>query len=282
MAPQTKARSSSSASAPGRRRRLPTLSWRRRRGSPRCWGVAMAHGQRCPAEELLPGIRRSCHSQAALRVVYEEVCQRQELARRVAHGTVAALSAVARSAHLCCSIASGSWGWCGGRRVFRWWARRWANSAFSRKWAAAGGRVYLAEQAFLAVRLMILKFIPLGDQEHLKLARVQHTHVVPLYSARDYPTGNLRKLVMPCLGGTALGQLLHQLRAIPPEKRTGRDLLEAMRAGVAEPAPCTGRHRDRTGASSNGPPMCKRCVGWRVPGGPRCISRTNRASSISM
>jgi tetratricopeptide (TPR) repeat protein len=40
---------------------------------------------------------------------------------------------------------------------------------------------------------------------------------------------------MPCLGGTTLEQLLRGVRAVPPEKRTGRHLLEALEARVANP-----------------------------------------------
>src|SRR5207253_1787192 len=94
------------------------------------------------------------------------------------------------------------------------------------------GRVYLAEQACLAGRLVVLKVTPSGNQEHLKLARLQHTHIVPLYSVRDFPDRHLRKLCMPCLGGATLQQLLRQLRPLPAEKRHGSDLLEALRQSV--------------------------------------------------
>src|SRR5947209_2911966 len=89
------------------------------------------------------------------------------------------------------------------------------------------GRVYLAEQTFLAGRLMILKLTACANQEHLKLARLQHTNIVPLYSVRDFPERHLRKLCMPCLGGATLLQLLQTLRPIPTQSRTGRDVLEA-------------------------------------------------------
>src|SRR5205823_9076000 len=82
---------------------------------------------------------------------------------------------------------------------------------------------------------VVLKASPLGDREHLSLARLQHTHIVPLYSARDFPERGLRLLCMPCLGGATLEQLLGQLRDVPPERRRGRDLLEALRKGVAHP-----------------------------------------------
>jgi serine/threonine protein kinase/tetratricopeptide (TPR) repeat protein len=97
------------------------------------------------------------------------------------------------------------------------------------------GRVYLAEQAYLGGRLMILKVSPRGGQEHLNLARLQHTHIVPLYAVHDFPARNLRNLCMPCLGGATLQQLLRPLRSVPPERRCGQDVLKALQAAVADP-----------------------------------------------
>lgn len=96
------------------------------------------------------------------------------------------------------------------------------------------GRVFLAEQECLSERLMILKLGPRVNQEHLNLARLQHTHIVPLYSVYDFPELDLRQLCMPCLGGATLHQLLHTLREIPVEQRTGRSLLEALPESTAD------------------------------------------------
>jgi serine/threonine protein kinase/tetratricopeptide (TPR) repeat protein len=97
------------------------------------------------------------------------------------------------------------------------------------------GRVYLAEQAFLAGRRMILKITPFENQEHLTLARLQHTHIVPIYSVRDFPERDLRCLCMPCLGGATLRQLLDNLRDRPPAQRRGCDLVHALATSVADP-----------------------------------------------
>src|SRR5438270_6498422 len=43
----------------------------------------------------------------------------------------------------------------------------------------AHGRVFLAAQPALAGRPVVLKLAPLAGQEHLSLARLQHTHIVP-------------------------------------------------------------------------------------------------------
>jgi tetratricopeptide (TPR) repeat protein len=83
------------------------------------------------------------------------------------------------------------------------------------------GRVFLARQSSLAGRLVVLKLTPHGDLEHQALARLQHTHIVPLYSAFDYPQKHLRVLCLPYFGGASLAAVLDGLAAVPVERRTG-------------------------------------------------------------
>jgi serine/threonine protein kinase len=92
----------------------------------------------------------------------------------------------------------------------------------------AHGRVFLASQLSLGGREVVLKVAPPGAQEHLSLARLQHTYIVPLYSATDYPSLGLRALCMPYFHGATLAQVLASLRALPPARRTGRHLLESL------------------------------------------------------
>src|SRR5262249_47510936 len=68
----------------------------------------------------------------------------------------------------------------------------------------AQGRVFLATQRVLADRPVVLKFVPLLGREHLSLARLQHTHIVPLYLVQDYPDRLLRALCLPYFGGVTL------------------------------------------------------------------------------
>lgn len=95
------------------------------------------------------------------------------------------------------------------------------------------GRVYLATQPALADRPVVLKLTPCDGQEHLMLARLQHTNIVPLYSARDDADRNLRFLCMPYFGGTSLDALLKRLPSKPLAQRTGTDLLAALDAAEA-------------------------------------------------
>ncbi len=92
----------------------------------------------------------------------------------------------------------------------------------------AHGRVFLATQPSLADRPVVLKVIPRDGDEHLALAHLQHTHIIPLYAAHDFTDANLRALCMPYLGVASLEHLLRLLRDRPLARRTGHDLLETL------------------------------------------------------
>lgn len=77
----------------------------------------------------------------------------------------------------------------------------------------AQGRVFLASQQSLGLRRVVLKLTSLEAGEHLSLARLQHTHIVPLYSSEDLPARGLRALCMPYFGGATLADLLRERRA---------------------------------------------------------------------
>jgi serine/threonine protein kinase len=93
----------------------------------------------------------------------------------------------------------------------------------------AHARVFLARQSALADRHVVLKVAAPAGQEHLCLARLQHGHIVPLYSAHDFPWQGLRGLCMPYFGGATLADLLFVLEHRPRSRRTGAELLDALR-----------------------------------------------------
>jgi serine/threonine protein kinase/tetratricopeptide (TPR) repeat protein len=97
-------------------------------------------------------------------------------------------------------------------------------------------RVFLARQPDLADRLVVLKLGPRVGREHLSLARLQHSNIVPLYSAHDFPASGLRGLCLPYFGGATLDHLAAAMAAVPPGARTGNDLVAAL-AGLQEAAP---------------------------------------------
>ena len=110
----------------------------------------------------------------------------------------------------------------------------------------ASGKTYLAAEPALADRLVVLKVISDDQEEHLSLARLQHTHIIPLFSEHAFPDRGLRALCMPYLGGTSLARILEALAPIPPADRRGRDILEVLdrvQAGRPEPMQPDGPYR---------------------------------------
>lgn len=123
---------------------------------------------------------------------------------------------------------------------------------------AAGG-VFLAVQPALADRPVVLKVTPRAGHEHLSLARLQHSHIVPLYAARDEPSRDLRLLCMPYFGGASLARLLELLAEVPQARRTGRHLLDALDRAQADspiPVPPRGPGRDRLARSDYVESLC--------------------------
>ncbi len=89
----------------------------------------------------------------------------------------------------------------------------------------SGPRVPGCPAALLSDRHVVLKLVSQHACEHLLLARLQHTHIVPLYSVEEDATRGLRALCMPYFGGATLAQLFERLSPTSPSKRSGRELL---------------------------------------------------------
>ncbi|MFO0946669.1 MAG: tetratricopeptide repeat protein [Planctomycetota bacterium] len=94
----------------------------------------------------------------------------------------------------------------------------------------ANGRVYLADQPYLAGRTVVLKVTPCKGSEHFNLARLQHSHIVPLLWVQEISERSLRILCMPYLGGTTLEEVLHRLRSIPIAERRGAQFIDVVAA----------------------------------------------------
>lgn len=104
--------------------------------------------------------------------------------------------------------------------------------------SGASGRVFLAQQSDLGDRPVVLKITALEGHEHINLARLQHTHIVPLYAVHNDPIRNLRILCMPYFGGVTLDALLQALAGCPLEQRSGGRLLQALQvSGVQSCGP---------------------------------------------
>jgi serine/threonine protein kinase len=118
----------------------------------------------------------------------------------------------------------------------------------------AEGRVYLATQPALSDQPVVLKVTPRRGEEHLSLARLQHTHIVPLQGVHDDPDNHRRILCMPYFGGATWQQLIGALGDLPEAERSGARLVEALdRLQRAAPltVPGDGPARQRIAALSH-------------------------------
>ncbi len=89
----------------------------------------------------------------------------------------------------------------------------------------AFGRVFLAEEQNLARRLVVVKVSQRQLDEPHALARLQHSHIVPIYSLHDDPITGLQAIVMPYLGGTTMDRILRTIGDPTRNTLSGRDLL---------------------------------------------------------
>jgi len=98
-------------------------------------------------------------------------------------------------------------------------------------------RVFLAEQADLAGRPVVLKISAIEGDEPRTLAQMQHTNIVPIYSVHEDRRAGLRAVCMPFLGGANLTSVLEQLRRTAANPREGGELVEALKIVQAPAAP---------------------------------------------
>ena len=102
----------------------------------------------------------------------------------------------------------------------------------------AFGRVYLARQGDLADRLVALKVSTGCFAESQKLARLQHTHIVPVYSF--HRAGPLQAVVMPYYGPTTLADVLDDIGCRDTLPASGKGLVSTLnshraKSGVVPP-----------------------------------------------
>ncbi len=120
----------------------------------------------------------------------------------------------------------------------------------------AYARVFLAEQAELAGRPVVLKISAIEGSEPQTLAQLQHTHIVPIYSAHEDPGAGLRALCMPYFGGASLSAVLHALWKETTRPTRGEQMVRALQA-IASPPPlsATGEHPDDDEAPAGPTPL---------------------------
>jgi eukaryotic-like serine/threonine-protein kinase len=87
-------------------------------------------------------------------------------------------------------------------------------------------RVFLAQERQLADRPVALKVSRTGSREPQTLARLQHTHIVPVHSYRTDRATGLHLLCMPFFGRVTLARLLADKALLEP--KSGADLVAAL------------------------------------------------------
>lgn len=98
----------------------------------------------------------------------------------------------------------------------------------------AHGRVFLAAQASLANRPVVLKLAPPRGSEHLCLARLQHTHIVPLYFVADFSDRALRGICLPYFGGATLARVLESLAPRARAQRKATEIVTVIQRSTDE------------------------------------------------
>jgi serine/threonine protein kinase/tetratricopeptide (TPR) repeat protein len=114
-------------------------------------------------------------------------------------------------------------------------------------------RVFLAEQADLAGRPVVLKVSDTEGDEPQTLAQLQHTHIVPIYSVHEDAPAGLRAVCMPYFGGASLSAVLRRLRDKPDDPTTGKELVEALDEVQAPNKEAANRLRELPGGAQADP-----------------------------
>ena len=92
----------------------------------------------------------------------------------------------------------------------------------------AFARVFLAEQADLARRPVVLKVSATEGAEPQILARLQHTNIVPIHSVHENESAGLRAVCMPYFGGASLSSVLDRLWLWTRQPMLGEQLVAAL------------------------------------------------------
>ncbi len=89
-------------------------------------------------------------------------------------------------------------------------------------------RVYLAGQADLENRLVVVKLSTRSTREPWLLARVRHAHVVEILSHAVVDDGAFQLICMPFMGGATLSAVLHHRRQVPCARPLPGELLRVL------------------------------------------------------
>jgi eukaryotic-like serine/threonine-protein kinase len=211
---------------------------------------AMTHqwhsGKPRPAEEWLADYPElAADPESAVRVVYEEFCLREERGERVEPNELYSrfpqwrdpLAVVLDCHRLLRNVPEPDQVPAAGQSLGE-------LRLLEELGRGALGKVFLATQPSLSDRPLVVKLTERRGNEHLSLARLQHTNIVPLYLVQDFPDENLRALCMPYLGGATWSAVLQAFQGSPLSDRSGRQIVDCL-AEVS--------HQTSVAATTSGP-----------------------------
>ncbi len=127
--------------------------------------------------------------------------------------------------------------------------------------SGAFARVYLAEQADLAERPVVLKISAIEGTEPQTLAQLQHTNIVPIYSVHEDARAGLRAVCMPYFGGDSLSSLLEHLWRGDHRPVHGSEVVAALKEVQAPTPEALKDHGD----GRKPPPECSPDAEARTP-----------------
>ncbi len=190
--------------------------------------AAWRHGANVTAEDLLDG-GAEVDAECAIRLIYEETLLRREAGQKVGTAEVVARfprwGAELHALFECDRLIRSPQG------VVDYPALGEVLGPFlllTELGRGTAGRTFLATDPALADRPVVVKVIPDDQDEHLALARLRHTHIVPLFSEHRFPERGLRGLCMPFLGGTSLERILKDVADVPIEHRSGELIIKVI------------------------------------------------------
>jgi eukaryotic-like serine/threonine-protein kinase len=194
------------------------------------FAAAWGRGERPPAEAFLEHHPRlTVQPEAAIRLIYEEVCLRQGEGQTVALAELLLRFPQWRSELEVLLECDRLVGTMAAQPVFPAVGETLGEfHLLAELGRGARGRCFLAVQPALADRHVVVKVTTDDHGEHLSLARLQHTHIMPLYSEHQFPERKMRALCMPYLGGATLAQILARLRTVPADQLCGQLLLDVL------------------------------------------------------
>lgn len=114
------------------------------------------------------------------------------------------------------------------------------------------GRVYLAQQGDLADRLVAVKVSAEVFGESQRLAQLQHTNIVPVYSLHH--ARPLQAVCMPYFGPTTLADVLRNLHTRKSLPQTGRELVDTLAACRSDTFTGSAPASSPSGGSDGAPP----------------------------